>query len=891
MAEHDKHKDTGVKDAKTGKTGKFGTLAEVMSLIESEADINAPDSDGRTPLGLAAEHGDPSCINALIEAGAQVNSYDGKMCVCSTITAEEKEARALYGVYDGAPHTTPLHRAARHRSPANVNALINAGADVDARQKAEPGHTALHVAAMAGAPMTVRALLEAGADIAARTGWGDGFGSKDTALHLAAKHGLPATLKVVLRAGADIDARDWRGAAALHSAAGNGDNPENIRVLVDAGAKVDARTTSGATPLHAAAQDGSPATICALLNAGANIEDKDEYDFAPLHNAAQSRDPGNVRAILDAGADIDARNKLGNTALHEAVGSMSSASPETIIELLDAGVDIDARNGFGETALNVAAQLERIAIVRILLQAGANIHAQGNLSRPVLHHAASSGNSETIKVLLDAGAAVNERDNSFLQTALHRAAEKGHASSVNTLLEAGADTDIQDMWGATPLHSAAEALNFEAANILLSAGANSDVCDDKGRNALKSIVVGDSEHFSAMLSLNESIRLRWRDQEKATMLRTLATTTANIDEAEESGRTALHLAAIAGMSDFVDRLTFNLTSDTEPLDIGEMDAVCGDWVRTICPVLIHAQKKGMPATISALIKAGASSSVRDRSGWMPMHYSAHFGIATNVKALIDAGSTANVLTPDGETPLHLAAGSNVLGPDAPYDADLRSLMDALEPGVESCIRILVQGGCDPNAMDKHGRTALSMSRQAGFSNRASLLQAAGANDETIDMLSPESATPTPVSAERIDDANVIEVLATLVMPQDLLDEATAALFAVADAVDTHLLDEHIAREAPDALELAEAVIAVAVPLSATDARDAWLKLDEGRAKLNLLTRLDRREASDNPLGAVAVSMAANRAVLALDALAEAHEKQTALLAMSKERAKVDDGDN
>ena len=887
MAEHDKHKDTGVKDA---KTGKFGTLAEVMSLIESEADINAPDSDGRTPLGLAAEHGDPSCINALIEAGAQVNSYDGMMWVCSTITAEEKEARALYGVYDGAPHTTPLHRAARHRSPANVNALINAGADVDARQKGEPGQTALHIAAMAGAPMTVRALLEAGADIAVRTGWGDGFGSKDTALHLVAKHGPPATLKVVLRAGADIDARDWRGAAALHSAAGNGDNPENIRVLVDAGAKVDARTTNGATPLHAAAQDGSPATICALLNAGAYIEDKDKYDFAPLHNAAQSRDPGIVRAILDAGADIDARNKLGNTALHEAVGSMSSASPETITELVDAGVDIDARNIIGETALDIAAQLARVAVVKVLRQAGANIDAHGKSRRPALHNAASSGNSETIKLLLDAGAAVNAQDDSF-RTALHRAAEEGHAGSITTLLEAGANTDIQDMWGATPLHSAAEALNSEAANILLSAGTDPNVRDEKGRNALTSMIVGDLEHFSAMLSLNESVRLRWRDQEKATMVRTLAATTANIDEAEESGRTALHLAAIAGMLDFVDRLTFNLTSDTEPLDIGEMDAVCGDWVRTICPVLIHAQKKGMPATISALIKAGASSSVRDRRGWMPMRYSSHFGIATNVKALIDAGSTANVLTPDGETPLHLVARSNVLGPDAPYDADLRSLMDALEPGVESCIRILVQGGCDPNAMDKHGRTALSMSRQAGFSNRASLLQAAGANDETIDMLSPESATPTPVSAEGIDDANVFEVLATLVVPQDLLDEATEALFAVAEAVDTYLLDEHIARDAPDALELAEAVIAVAVPLSATDARDAWLKLDEGRAKLNLLTKLDRREASDDPLGAVAVSMAANRAVLALDALAEAHEKQTALLAMSEERAKVDDGDN
>ncbi len=139
--------------------------------------------------------------------------------------------------------------------------------------------------------------------------------------------------------------------------------------------------------------------------------------------------------------------------------------------------------------------------------------------------------------------------------------------------------------------------------------------------------------------------------------------------------------------------------------------------------------------------------------------------------------------------------------------------------------------------------------------------------------------------------HTFELMASLVVPQDMLDEATEALFAVADAVDAPLLDERIARDAPDALEMAEAVIAVAVPLSAAEARDAWLKLDEGRAKLDRLTKLDWRDASDDPLGAEYVSKAANRAVLALDALAGAREKQTSLLAMSDERAKANDGND
>ena len=543
MPEHDKRKDTGVEDTSTGDTGKFGTLAEVMALIESGTDVNAPDADGRTPLGLAAEHGDPRCINALIEAGAQVDSHDGHMSVLHgpDVSAEEKKAKAQSGVYNGAPTSAPLHRAARRRSPANVNALIEAGADIHARENCEPERTALHIAAESGSPVTVSALLDAGADTGAKNYNGS------TALHMAAESGSPETIKVLLNAGADIRAQcDWFGRTPLHKAVENGDNFENVTILLDAGARVDAKCTSGATPLHAAAK----------------------------------------------------------------------------------------------------------------------------------------------------------------------------------------------------------ALHSEVANILLNAGANADARDRKGRNALQFAVVGDLEHFIAVLSLKGSIRLRWRDREKATMVRTLAAATAIIDEADDSGQTALHLAAISGVLDLVNTPMF----PDRPFDTDEdRDAMCGDGAHTLGLGLICASRKGMPATIGALMEAGASSSVRDRRGWTPLHYSAHFGIAANVQALTDSGATSNVLTRDRETPLHLAAGSSVVKPSAPYDTDLQGFADALEPGVESCIRMLVQAGCDPNAKDKHGRTAVSIAIEAGFSSRASILRAVSVNDDTRDFLSLGRTASEPVAANENAD--------------------------------------------------------------------------------------------------------------------------------------------
>lgn len=510
MPEHDKRKDTGVQDTSTGDTGKFGTLAEVM---------------------------------ALIEAGAQVDSHDGHMSVLHgpDVSAEEKKAKAQSGVYNGAPTSAPLHRAARRRSPANVNALIEAGADIHARENCEPERTALHIAAESGSPVTVSALLDAGADTGAKNYYGS------TALHMAAESGSPETIKVLLNAGADIRAQcDWFGRTPLHKAVENGDNFENVTILLDAGARVDAKCTSGATPLHAAAK----------------------------------------------------------------------------------------------------------------------------------------------------------------------------------------------------------ALHSEVANILLNAGANADARDRKGRNALQFAVVGDLEHFIAVLSLKGSIRLRWRDRKKATMVRTLAAATAIIDEADDSGQTALHLAAISGVLDLVNTPMF----PDRPFDTDEdRDAMCGDGAHTLGLGLICASRTGMPATIGALMEAGASSSVRDRRGWTPLHYSAHFGIAANVQALTDSGATSNVLTRDRETPLHLAAGSSVVKPSAPYDTDLQGFADALEPGVESCIRMLVQAGCDPNAKDKHGRTAVSIAIEAGFSSRASILRAVSVNDDTRDFLSLGRTASEPVAANENAD--------------------------------------------------------------------------------------------------------------------------------------------
>lgn len=103
---------------------------------------------------------------------------------------------------------TALHYAAVESSdPAVVQVLVEAGADLEARDSA--GSTAIHYAAQNQNDEIIRALIEAGADITATQEGGA------TPLHLAALHSTPAVLTAIMDAGADILAVDWDGKTAF----------------------------------------------------------------------------------------------------------------------------------------------------------------------------------------------------------------------------------------------------------------------------------------------------------------------------------------------------------------------------------------------------------------------------------------------------------------------------------------------------------------------------------------------------------------------------------------------------------------------------------------------------------------------------------------------------
>ncbi|MGI9337729.1 MAG: ankyrin repeat domain-containing protein [Gammaproteobacteria bacterium] len=162
-----------------------GDTAELRSLIDEGADIDAKNDDGLTPLHVAAGQGQTEIVLALVNAGAAI------------------EAKMNGG-------STPLHVAVIHFETETALALVKAGADIDAKD--EYGETALHSAARESQAETALALIKAGADIEAKDNEGV------TPLHVAAATGQTKNALALIKAGAAIEAKDNRGVTPLHVA-------------------------------------------------------------------------------------------------------------------------------------------------------------------------------------------------------------------------------------------------------------------------------------------------------------------------------------------------------------------------------------------------------------------------------------------------------------------------------------------------------------------------------------------------------------------------------------------------------------------------------------------------------------------------------------------------
>lgn len=167
----------------------FADVNQVKELIASGADVNARDRDGETPLIKAAWMNKSLWVNtALIEAGADVNAVGA----------------ASFHSY------TPLTAAIRYNNIEVMTAIMNAGADLNICNNF--GSPIINAVMDNGNdPGKLAMLINAGADVNARDS------VERTPLIAAAYYGntSPDIYTMLIEAGADINAVDYFGRTAL----------------------------------------------------------------------------------------------------------------------------------------------------------------------------------------------------------------------------------------------------------------------------------------------------------------------------------------------------------------------------------------------------------------------------------------------------------------------------------------------------------------------------------------------------------------------------------------------------------------------------------------------------------------------------------------------------
>ncbi|MBF0623395.1 MAG: ankyrin repeat domain-containing protein [Magnetococcales bacterium] len=290
--------------------------------------------------------------------------------------------------------------------------------------------TPLQRAAWEGDLDQVTALLDQGADPNAR----DGTGA--TALHFAVRRDRMAVIRLLLERGARTDLALVSGHTPLHLAVRKNLLPA-ARLLLDHQAPVNAPDRGGRTPLHHA----QPAMLDLLLRHGADPNARNAMGRTRLHGAEAPV----AQRLLRAGADPNRPDVRGRTPLYEA-------TPETAALLLAGGGDITRLDQSGDTPLMAAVKRNDLAVATVLARGGpAALAMPDGTGWLPLHWNMAQGREEMALLLIQAGAPVNRPHGEGGWRPLHRAS----LPLAKALMAAGADPELQDDHGDRPLHWAA----------------------------------------------------------------------------------------------------------------------------------------------------------------------------------------------------------------------------------------------------------------------------------------------------------------------------------------------------------------------------------------------------------------------------------------------------
>lgn len=440
-------------------TGYFDVIG---LLLDSGADPNSQDSEGKTALQYSIEESDSNLTELLLVRGADPN-------------------------IKSSAGQSALIRAVHHSDLGAISRLINlARIPVDVNITRSDGKTALEIAALDNLEIT-EMLLNAGAfydKVRLATEEVSSLIKRTEQVFLAVIQRKYKMARSFINKGAIVNARQsFDGRSLLHYVAEGGDETL-VRCLLKKGAETCFIDADGYNPLHLALRNNHFSIAELLIEHEINGSIRHPYDRIIFEEVNRQADlHTNTSEQPSETEDIKFATRLLQSSNHSMLPSFEPIFGSSSIVLFLDQVTTKEKN----TALHLAAKSGHLDLVKLLIRSGAIYNKLNIHNLPPSHYATAEvreylrlverlfqlvklGKDKQVKDILDREpSVVNAREASSLGTPLYCAIVKKHNHVARVLLKQGASVlTVCTKHYDTVLHIASTEGNSEIMEDLLS---------------------------------------------------------------------------------------------------------------------------------------------------------------------------------------------------------------------------------------------------------------------------------------------------------------------------------------------------------------------------------------------------------------------------------------
>jgi uncharacterized protein len=474
-----------------------------------------------------------------------------------------------------------------------------------------------------------------------------------------------------------------------------------VRTLLQQKNDVNAPQADGATALQWAAYRADPEMTALLIAAGANVKAANRDGATALFLASVNGSAPVIDRLLKAGADPNERQPFGETPLMFAA---RNGNVEAINILLAHKADVNAKEGVrGTTALMWAAEQRHPAAVKMLIEHGANAGAVSNAdTKGSKAYVAPTARQRAINdgIALDGTFVGNRRGRQ--QSAPPKTPAVSAGDDVVAADEAAAAASFgrqadKDGGGLTPLIYAAREDCLECARILIASGADINQTTRYGWTPL--LTATQNRHYKlAQLLLEHG---------------------ANPNIANNGGWRPLYIATD----------NRNIEGGDYPVRRPDLDHL--EYIKVLLQhgADVNARVCGTQSTPDKCVGDSTETRTNFTMQWLyedgatPFLRAAQSGDVDLMKLLLANGADPKIATTNGDTALIVAAGVGWVE-GVTYEVSEAQNLEA----VKMCLDL----GLDPNAVDSDGRVALHGAAHKGRNSVVQLLVDHGAKLDTHD---------------------------------------------------------------------------------------------------------------------------------------------------------------